>query len=135
MIKSEKILGILFAIAIIFKFALWAGGAFISTISLTSLACIYFFLGFAFFNNIKLKSVFSGKSYEGISALRIIGSIGTGMGLSAVCFGILLKIAHLPGGGAMLSIGLIIIFVISTILLVKYLRLKNNLYIYRHYID
>jgi len=127
--KSEKIFGILFVIAIIFKFALWTGGVLISTISLISLACIYFFFGFTFFNNIKLKNVFSGKSYEGISALRIIGSIGTGIGLSTVCFGILFKIAHWPGGGAMLSIGLIIIFVISTILLVKYLRLKNNLYI------
>jgi len=127
--KSEKIFGILFVIAIIFKFALYPGGAFILTVSLTSLACIYFYFGFAFFNNIKLKNVFSRKSYEGISALRILGSIGTGLGLSTVCLGILLKISHWPGGGVMLGIGLIIIVFISTILLVKYLRSKSNLYI------
>ena len=92
--KSEKIFGILFAIAIIFKLALYPGGRIISTVSMTLLACIYFYFGFAFFNNIKLKNVFNRKSYEGISVLRILGSIGTGMVLSTVCLGTLFKLSH-----------------------------------------
>lgn len=127
--KSEKIFGILFAIALIFKLALFPGGGIISVISLTALSCVYFYFGFAFFNNIKLKNVFKRKSYEGISALRMIGSIGTGMVLSTVCLGILFKLSHYPGGGFMLNTGLSTTFIISTTLLIKYLRSERNLFI------
>jgi hypothetical protein len=116
-------MAILAGIAIILKFALFPGGSILGTLSLMLLACFYFYLSFAFFNNVKLRNIFRGSSYKGISASRIIVSIVTGWGLSALCCGILFKIQHYPGGGIMLMAGLITIFIITTILLINYFYL------------
>ena len=126
--RFEIIFGILSVVAIIMKLALVSGSGILMTLILTLLACFYFYLGFAFFNNIRLKKIFSKSSYYGISALRIIGSIGVGWGLSIMCCGILFKMMHWPGGILFLHIGLIQIFVIAIIVLVKFSLSKSDFY-------
>ena len=126
--RFEIIFGIVFLIAVIFKIADWPGGSILGTISLTLLACFYFLFGFAFFNKIRLKNIFSKDSYKEISVLRIIGSIGFGWGLSTVCMGILFKMMHWPGGNIQLGVGLTQIFVITIIALIKFFQSKNDFY-------
>jgi len=126
--RFEKILGIIFLIALIFKIANLPGGSILATISLMSLGFIYFFGGFAFFNKIEIENIFCAKSYKGISALRMMGSIGFGLGLSQVCMGILFQLQHWQGKDIVLPVGLITVFVLSIIALVKFSRSKTTFY-------
>jgi len=126
--RFEKIFGIVFLIALVFKLLTWPGGGILATISLTPLMFFYNFFAFAFFNNIRLKNIFTGKSYQGISVLRIIGSIVSGWGLAALCVGILFKIMHWPGANSMLLSGFITIIVVLAIVLIKFFRSKNDFY-------
>ena len=126
--RFERLFGILFVVALVFKFFHWPGGGILATVSLTSLACLYYLFGFAIFNNIELNDIFNRKSYEGISALRIIGSIGVGWGLSTICMGILFKIQHWPGANIMLLSGFITIIVVFIIALVKFFLSKSDFY-------
>ena len=126
--RFEIIFGIVFLIALVLKFTLIPGGGILATVSLMPLAIFYCFLSFAYFNNIKLKNIFSTKSYRGISTLRITGSIGTGLGLSAICMGILFKIQHWPGGDFFSTVGLIAVIIVAIIAFIKFLRSKNDFY-------
>jgi len=126
--RFEKIFGIVVLIALFFKVANWPGGSIMLTIGLTSLAFIYWPFGFAFFNNISLNEIFNKSSYSGISAQQIIISIVAGWGLSTVSMGILFKMQHWPGAVVILLSGLITIFVVTIIALVKFLRLKSDFY-------
>ena len=124
----ERILGIMFVIAIIMKLLLIPGGDILATLSLTFLSLFYLFLGFAFFNKIKLKNIFSQSSYKDISVLRIMGAIGAGWGFSAICNGILFKMMHWPDAGVYMLSGLIPIFVVAIIALFKFFRSKSDFY-------
>jgi len=118
--KVEIIFGILFLIGLTLKIAHLPFGLIMLTISLLALACFYFFNG--------LKNIFSVKPEEGISMWRFIGSTVVGCILSAVCIGIILRIANLPVGKIVLPIGLIAIFVVIIITLTKYLQSKSDIH-------
>lgn len=126
--RFEKVSAIIFAIAVVMKLALVPGGGILATLSLLTLACIYYPFGFALFNKIKLKDIFSKESYKGISTLRIIGSIGAGIGLATVCVGILFKIQHWPGMITLLLTGLLIALVIAIVALIRLLKSKSDFY-------
>jgi hypothetical protein len=124
----EKTFGILLVIAIGFKLESWPFGDTFSFFSLLPLAIIYYIFSFAFFNNIKLRNIFRSRAYSGISGWRIAGAVGTGIGLSETCIGMLYKIMHWPGADAYLNIGLIHVFIVAIVTLVKYLSSKSNYY-------
>jgi hypothetical protein len=126
--RFEIIMGILFVISIIFRLYLIPGAGILCSLSLTLLACMYLFFGFAFFNKIKMRKIFCKESYRDISGLHILGSIGVGWGLATVCIGILFKLMFFPGGFIVLSVGLIQILIITIIALVKYFRSKSDFY-------
>ncbi len=126
--KFEKIILILIVIALIMKFSLIPGGSVLVGISLTILSIIYYLLGFAFFNGIRLRHVFKKQSYKGISALRVIGGIGTGMGLSTIIIGIQFKLLHVAGADMMLKVGLGTTIVILFIAFIKFLKAKDEFY-------
>ncbi len=126
--KFEKIFGIITIIALVMKLFLIPGAGILLTLSLSVLSCFYFLFGFAFFNGIKLKQIFQSSSYKGISALRIIGSIGLGIGLSEICMGILFKIQHWPGAHLQLHCGLLIILIILIVALFQYFKSENKFY-------
>jgi len=79
MIKLEKILGVTVLISLIFKFALIPGGSFLLVLSLFILSCLYYPLGFALLNQIAFTKILKKDSYKGLTAFKIIGSIGAGM--------------------------------------------------------
>ena len=126
--KLEKILGLVIIIAFVMKLALIPGGSILTVISLTILACIYYPLGFAFFNGIRLRQIFKKDSYKGITVLRIIEAIGVGIGLSVICIGILFKLQLWPGANTNLLTGLITTLIILIIALIRYLKSKSDYY-------
>ena len=126
--RFEKIFGILFLIALIFKIASIPGGSVMLTIALSSFACFYFFFGIAIFNKIGQENIFDKKSYKGISTLRIIGSFCAGWGLSVFCIGILFNIMQFPGEKIILLVGSITISIVAIIALVRFLQSKTDFY-------
>ena len=128
MVKFEKILGLIVIVALTLKFFLIPGGGILLTFSLMSLACIFYLFGFAFFNQIELSRIFQKNSYQGISGLRIWGAIGTGIGLSQICIGILFTLQHWPGANITLITGLIVTLIVFVIALIRFFKSKNNYY-------
>jgi uncharacterized protein (TIGR02145 family) len=126
--KLEKILGIVLIFALILKFNLITGHGILTVFSLTILSLIYFPFGFAFFSQIKLKRIFRKDSYQGLSALKIIGAFSAGIALSAVCMGILFRLQHYIGGELYLIIGLVSTFIVLIIALIKFVKNKTAFY-------
>lgn len=69
------------------------------------LSCLYFYLGFAHFNEIPFRKIFKKSSYKEISTGCIAGSIGLGISFSIIIIGFLFKFLILPGSHEMLIIG------------------------------
>lgn len=128
--KLEKITGIIVLIALAMKYIFLIGGDIILVIAVGVLAVIYYPFGFAFFNNIQLRTIFKKFSYKGISKSRIIGAIGAGIGLSVVSLGSLYTIEHWKGAHLNLYIGLTLTFVVLIISLIKFYKHKDNYYIF-----
>ena len=126
MIKFERFLGLIVIMALIFKFFHLTGGGVLLTFSLTSLVCIYHLFGFAFFNQIDLSRIFDKKSYQGISAFRVLTAIGAGIGLSYTCLGILFKFQHWPGANIVLLAGLIFTSAILLIALIRFFKTERD---------
>ena len=125
---AEKICGLLIFVSLILKLALITGGSILFVLSILVLSLIYYPFGFAFFNQVILRRIFKKESYKGISVLRIIGAIGVGMALSAICIGTLFKIQEWPGANTNLKAGLISSILILIISIYKYLKFKALYY-------
>lgn len=125
---TEKILGIAFLIGLTMKFFLLPLGGTIMTLSLIILSMIYFYLGFALFNQIPLRKIFKRDSYKVTTTLRILGAIGTGIGISTICVGALFKLQHWPLADYNLLIGLILTLIILLIAVFKFIKNKNKYY-------
>lgn len=126
--RTEKILGILIVISLLMKLTFTTGGNVIFSLSMLILAAIYYPFGFAFFNEIRLKKIFDKNSYKGISALRMIGSIGAGIALSILCIGILFKIQYWKGSTVNLSVGIVISVIVLIIAFIQYSKSKSEFY-------
>ena len=129
MIKLEKILVLIFLVALIMKITMIPVGGILTVISLSLLAIIYYPFGFALFNSIGFRKILKKDSYKSISALRIIGAIGAGTALSIICVGVLFKIQHWPGSEMNLIAGLITSLIILCITIYKYYKAKGEYYI------
>ncbi|MFA0964051.1 hypothetical protein AB9P05_19745 [Roseivirga sp. BDSF3-8] len=103
---TEQLLAALFSIGLLLKALHLQGANMVTALSLTALSCLYFYLGFALFNGIRLRRLFKRDSYT-MSTWRIIGSVGAGMALSMVVTGILFKVMHWEGSNVMLTSGLL----------------------------
>lgn len=126
--KTEKILGIIFLLALILKAFNIPGNSMLIGLSVLLLGGLYFYLGFALFNDIPIKKIFKKESYSNKSKWRIIGTIGIGMMLSTMMVGYLYKLLHYPGSKGMLIIGLIGILIGLSIMVVKNIQGKNDFY-------
>jgi len=124
--RLEKILGIIVLIALIMKFTLIPLSNVLFLLSLSILACIYYPLGFALFNQIGFKQIFKKDSYKGLSALRILGAIGVGTTLSLICVGVLFKLLHWPGAMIQLISGLVSTLIILIVALIRYFKSKSE---------
>lgn len=92
--KTEKTIGIVIILGLIFKFMHFAGGAVILVLAFSALALIYFPLSFYFF------------SYKGLNNQKIALSLLGGLCLSAAIIGIMFKLLYWTGAGVMLLTGL-----------------------------
>lgn len=127
--STEKILGLTFFAGLIMKFTLLPGAGVLITVSILSIAIMYYFLGFALFNQIPLRAIFKKDSYKGKSPLRIIGAIGTGIGISLICNGILFKLQDWPAGLSSLGIGIVFTSIVLVIATVKFFKTRSNYYV------
>ena len=92
------------------------------------LSITYLFLGFAFLNKVRLRNIFKKDAYNGISALRILGTIFTGFVLSQICIYSLFKYMRWPYGNQGLVIALNMLLVILVIVVIKLIISKKRFY-------
>ena len=126
--KVEKILAALALIGLVMKFLLIPGHGLLLVFPLCFLSIIYFFLGFALFNDIPLRKMFKKESYQAISSAKLIGTIGLGFSFSELTFGMLFKIQNYPGSTTQLIGGLFFTIIILIIALVQYGKNKAAFY-------
>lgn len=127
--NTEIILGSTFLAGLVMKFTFTPGGGTLIVVSILSISLIYYFLGFALFNQIPLKTIFKKDSYKGISYLRIFGAVGAGFGISMICNGILFKIQNWPLGLSSLGMGLALTSIVLVIAIFKYIKTRSNFYL------
>lgn len=128
MTKLEKILLIIAAVALILKLLSIPGMSLFLVISLLGLAMLYFYFGFALFNQIEFNNIFKKASYQKIKNIRILGAIGVGSALSIICIGSLFKIQHWLGSALYIYVGLSLAFVLMIISLIKFNKSKDEYY-------
>ena len=126
--KFEKILGLLAVISVILQFFSIPGSVMLLTFSMMLVAILYYPLGFIFFNNIPLRNVFKKEAYKGISTLKIVGTIGLGMGLSLLCIGILFKLNTYPFSSQNLGLGLFTTLIALLVVIYRLLKTKRSFY-------
>lgn len=120
--KLEKILWGLFIVGLLFKIMHWPGAGIVTVFSLALVAMLYFYLGFALFNEVKLRNAFKKSSYTNLPKLNLIFAIAFGISLSIITIGFLFKFMLWPGANFNLMIGLIAL----VICLVAYLLLNKQ---------
>ncbi len=118
--KKFEIVMVVFAIiGICFKLFNLPLSSMFLFVSLLLLSSMYFYLGFAFFNNIKLKNAFKSGSYTGIKPLRIVFSVGFGWGLSILVIGILFGFLSYPLESLLIKTGIVTTLLFLILLLVQ----------------
>lgn len=125
----EKVLAALILLSIIMKLSHLQGASVLFVVSVGSLSNVYYFLSIGLFNDISFKKMFKKKSYEGISTLRIIGSVAAGFAFSIAIIGILFKIQHYPGANMMLILGFASSLIVIVISVIKYVSKGSKFYI------
>src|SRR5690606_37881527 len=91
----------------------------LTVFSFVILSLMYFFLGFALFNNIGLRRLIKKQTFLDISSLRILGGVGAGFSLSLLLIGILFKVMFWPGSYTNLLIGTLLTCLVLLITLLK----------------
>jgi len=122
----ERILALGIVLGLIMKFSLTPGGDVIVLLTMLTLSCVYYPLGFLFFNQIKLRYVFKAAAYKGVAATSIILAIVTGIGLSIIVIGSLFKFLHFMGGDQMLILGLVITAIVFAMSLTRWIKDKDT---------
>lgn len=105
------------------------GTGLVIVLSFALLSMLYTYLGFALLNGIPFKAIFKKSSYAGIGALRIIGSIVTGIAIGTIVIGMLFKIQSWKGGDMQLGAGLITLSVVVVISLIKFSQNRSVFYL------
>ena len=123
---TEFVLAISFIIAIILSIHLFPGAGLLAMLFGSLLSMLYFYFGFAFFNNIALSSIFKKSSYTAISTARIVGGIAVGIVTSTLTIGILFKLMSWPGADFILFSGLATMIIIFAIAVFKNIRNKSS---------
>ena len=126
--KTELIFATLSIIALGMNFLLVPHSGIFTTLSLMSLSMIYFYFGFAFFNEINLRAIFVKDSYKDISLLRIIGAIGAGIALSLTIIGLLFTFNSWSGSSVSLGAGLFGLLIVTILGLVRNSKNKSKFY-------
>ena len=115
------------AIGFSLKILMIFGGGVLLTLSLSALA-IYYFLSFAFLNDIPFGKMFHAGSYKEISRKRIIGTIGLGFALSCISIGTLFFLQFWPGGTINIGLGLFLLAIAVIVALNRYSETRSVFY-------
>ncbi len=126
--KAEYILIITSIIALIMKMFEIPFGALLFLISIMVLSLIYYPMGFAFFNNIRLRNIFKKKSYQGLKVSRIRGAIVAGIVVSTLLTGVLFTVMHYPGAQNLLIVGVFSAMVIFIVTFIKNRKVQSSYY-------
>ncbi len=125
--KAEIIAAVLVVIGFILMLLHIGFGSILIFTGMMVLAFIYFPMGFAFFNLVRLKDSFKKESYQEVNTKRFVGAIVVGFGLGLIVIGSMIKLMLWPNGSLILAGGL----VFSTLALVDagfYFRTKVRYY-------
>lgn len=125
---TERILLVILILALAMKFAYLPGADILLILSIGILSIVYSSVGFALFNGIGLRDLFSGGAFKNTNAKKIIGAIATGFALSITTLGILFKIQSYPGANVMLYTGLVLLGIILIIVLLKMIKNRSRYY-------
>jgi hypothetical protein len=126
--KAELIFTILLVFAFFMSLMMVPGGAIFSISILTWLSFIYFYGGYALFNNVPLLKMTKSETHKDISSIQTISSIVTGGALGIVLMGILFKMEQWPGAAIMLLFGLTALFVAGVVSTIQYVTTKGPFY-------
>lgn len=126
--KYEIIIGSLSILALGLNLLLIPSGGILTVLTLSILSIIYVFLGFALFNDIRLRNIFKKESYTSVSGLRILGAVGAGWALSATINGLMFKFQSWPGADSNLGVGLVGLLIVTIIGTIKYSKNKSEYY-------
>jgi TonB family protein len=126
--KTEIILGVIAIIALTIQLLNLPGGGILTVLTLSTVSTMYMFLSFALFNDIRLRKIFKKDSYKGISTMRILGAILTGLALSITTIGLLFKFQSWPGASFPLRFGLFGLLIGLIVGLIKYQKTKSDYY-------
>lgn len=92
------------------------------------LSFLYFYLGFALFNEIHLGKIFNAESYKGLGPWRIGTAIGTGIAISQVTMGIMFTILDYPMAKTLIRVGLVLSALMLLVAAIKSTRDKHLFY-------
>ncbi|MFT3796509.1 hypothetical protein [Flavobacterium sp.] len=126
--KTEPILVIIAILSFLLSFSSIPGQNLLFVFAFMILSILYFWLGFAIFNNIGFRKIFNRESYRNISQSKIIGAVGAGVSISLTMIGILFTAMFWPGSGANLMLGLIGLAVVCIISFIKNSNQKSEYY-------
>ncbi len=126
--KVELIFGTVAAISIAYKFIFGNELNPIFIMSITGLSVFYTYFSFAYFNNIQFKKILKRESYRDISKLRILGTIGLGIGLGITTLGILWSLMYWPFN-TFYPLGIPILLAVGIISFVKFSKARSGDYI------
>ena len=93
-----------------------------------TLGCLYFYLGFALFNGIRLRNIFKADSYKGIGTWKILTAIGTGITLSILTIGFMFFILNYPMAETFMVVGIALAAIIIILALIKNAKEKDQFY-------
>ena len=126
--KGEIILATISIISLGLNLLLIPGGGILTVLTLSTLSMVYFYFGFALFNDIRLRKIFKKDSYKDISSLRILGAVGAGLALSMTIIGLMFKFQSWPGADNNLIAGLLGLVIVTIIGVLKYMQNKSDYY-------
>lgn len=119
----ETVLLVIVALAFVLKFFHIPGSSILTILSLSGISVMYMYLSFALFNGVGFRGIFNKGSFQGKSAGRIVGAIGTGLALSVSAVGIVFKLQSWPGASLQLMISIV---GLGAVLIVSLFKIRKN---------
>lgn len=92
------------------------------------LSLLYFYLGFALFNGIHLRKIFTADSYMGLGSWRIGVAIGTGIAISQITIGIMSTVLDYPMAKTLIQVGLVFTAVMLLVASMRSAKEKHQFY-------
>lgn len=126
--KTEKVLTILMLIGAVMVYTDVAGGSILVTFPGLILSLLYFPLGFALFNGIRLRHIFRRSSYENKTVIDIVEAVFAGLFLQVGLFAVLFVIYQWAGTRVMVTGGLTLSIVCFLYSIIKWKLKRKKLY-------